>query len=90
MNPVPAPSPNRDLLWLIFGALMLIAGIQLIPIRGEAREWLGKGSLLVAGIVFTARFVVFLLNYAASDLPAPLTDRTPKEPAPAKRDDSWP
>ena len=42
MNPTPASPSNRDLLWLIFGALMLIAGVQLIPIRGEARQWLGE------------------------------------------------
>ena len=79
MNPTPASPSNRDLLWLIFGALMLIAGVQLIPIRGEARQWLGYGCLAIAGLVFVARFVIGLMKYAPDDIPSPLTDRTNKE-----------
>ena len=85
MNPPAAPSPNRALLWLIFGALMLIAGLQLIPLRGPAREWLGVGCLAVAGLVLTARLVGWLMKEAVIHAPAPLTGRndqaTPPPPA---------
>jgi len=76
MNP---SSSNRDLLWLIFGALMLIASMQLIPIRGATREILGYGCLAIAGIVFAARFVMVLLKQMNDGIPSPLTDRTNKE-----------
>ena len=84
MNPTPATPANRDLLWLIFGALMLIAGLQLIPIRGELRECLGRGALIVAGVVFAARVVAFLLKQA-EEMPAPLTERADKDPFSAER-----
>jgi hypothetical protein len=77
MNPTPPASSNRDLLWLIFGALMLIAGNQLMPIRGEIREWIGRVCLVVAGVVFAARLVACLLKQAEV-MPAPLTDRADK------------
>ena len=80
MAPSPAPSSNRDLLWLIFGALMLIAGMQAAPLVDRSlREVVGLACLSVAGLVFAARLVMGLLKQAADNIPSPLTDRTNHE-----------
>lgn len=68
------PSPNRDVLWLIFAALMLLVAIQLVPLRSTG--WgknIGIGGLVTAGWIFAARIFRVVSEWALREIPSPLT-----------------